>query len=137
MRNLMSKLLHEQESYLIRKAIFEVYKTFRNRHKEMVYHNALVKALQNLGLTVEKNKRLPVKFQGTTVGTYVPDVVVNNIIVLELKSKPFLTKSDREQFWEYLKATDYDLGFLINFGKSDGVEISRFVYQEARKQTSA
>lgn len=133
----MPKLLFEKESYLVRKAIFEVYKTFRNNHKEHVYHNALLQALSELGFQVIKNPHLPVRFHGKFVGTYVPDIIVNDCIIVELKCTSMLLPEDRQQFWEYLKATDYSLGFLVNFGKSDGVEILRRVYDEARKSNSA
>lgn len=124
----MLHLIYEQESYLIRKAIFEVYKTFRNIHKERVYHNALIRLLNDYGFDVVKNKQLPVHFKGAIVGTYVPDIIVNGIIVLELKCKSFMGNEDKKQFWEYLKTSGYRLGFLINFGKSNGVEIIRRVY---------
>lgn len=124
----MSKLRYERESYLIRKAIYEVYKAFRNHHKELVYHNALMELLNQLGLQAEKDKRLSVRFHGKVVGTYVPDIVINGRIFMELKRKPFLTSEDKQQFWDYLRATGYSLGFLVNFGKTDGVEIIRKVY---------
>lgn len=124
----MTKLLYEKESYLIRKAIFDVYKTFRNTHKEVVYHNALAALLVELGFRVIKNQRLSVRFHNHIVGTYTPDIVVNESIIIELKCKPMILKQDTQQFWEYLQASGFRLGFLVNFGKSDGVEIIRRVY---------
>lgn len=62
-----------------------------------------------------------------------PDLVVNDVILIELKAKPRLTKEDINQFWYYLKGTNYLLGFLINFGAPNGVEIIRKVYDTARK----
>lgn len=59
-----------------------------------------------------------------------PDKLVNNVIILEIKSKPVLSEGDLKQFWHYLKATDYKLGFLINFGNQ--LEIKRVVYDSAR-----
>jgi GxxExxY protein len=69
------------------------------------------------------------------VGTYVPDLVVNDIIIIEIKCKPYLTKEDHKQFWHYLKSTKYRLGFLINFGNLNGVEIERRIYDTARGKT--
>jgi len=63
----------------------------------------------------------------------VPDLIINDSILIELKAKPRLLKEDEKQFWYYLKGTDYKLGFLINFGAPDGVEIVRKVYDSARK----
>lgn len=128
-----AKLLFEKDSYLIRGAVFEIYKHFRNTQKEIVYRNALVQELNKQGLNVEVEKRIPVSYGGRTVGTYVPDLVVNREICIELKAKPFFHKEDKEQFWHYLKNSDFRLGFLINFGASDGVQIIRRVYDIARE----
>lgn len=126
-------LLHKKESFIIRGAAFDIYKQFRNNHKEKVYHNAYYLGLTYKSLSVEKNKRIEVFFNDKKVGVYVPDLIVNNSILIELKAKPRLTKEDEKQFWYYLKGTNYRLGFLINFGAHDGVEIIRKVYDTARK----
>jgi len=126
----MSTLLFENESYIIRGGCFEVYKQFRNRHKEKVYRRALVIYLKKKGLIVEEEKRLPIYFENEKVGLYIPDIVVNGDIFLELKCKPFMSKDDIAQFWYYLKATDFTLGFLINFGAKGGVEIIRRVHSK-------
>ncbi|PIY78652.1 MAG: hypothetical protein COY82_01350, partial [Parcubacteria group bacterium CG_4_10_14_0_8_um_filter_35_7] len=64
-----------------------------------------------------------------------PDKIVNSIILLEIKAKPYLTKQDIEQFWKYLKGSKYKLGFLINFSPSE-LEIKRIVYDKARSKLS-
>jgi GxxExxY protein len=133
-QKLMSKLLFEKESYLIIGACFELYKEIGNGHKESVYQKGLVIILAERKLAVEKEKKIPIKIRGEYVGNYVPDLVVDDRILLELKAKPFLTTQDRKQFWHYIKATDYKLGFLINFGKPGGVEIVRRVYDKARNK---
>ena len=66
------------------------------------------------------------------VGVYIPDKIINNCILLELKAKPFLAKEDIDQFWKYLKGSKYKLGFLINFGHGK-LEVKRIVYDTARK----
>lgn len=128
-----TNLLYEKESYIIRGCVYSAYKEFRHFHKESVYHNILLRKLQDGGLKVIKNKKIPIYYRDEKVGTYVPDIVVNDEIILELKSKPFLTKEDRTQFWHYLKMTPCRLGFLINFGNPNGVEIERRVYDKARQ----
>lgn len=124
--------LYKEESYLIRGACFEVYKQFRNTQKESVYQRALGEELKRAGLTVEREKQLPVYYLDKKVGSYVPDISVNETILLELKAKPFFLKQDVEQFWYYLKNSEFKLGFLINFGQPDGVKIIRKVYDTAR-----
>lgn len=128
----MGLLLYPEESYIIRGVAFDVYKAFRNRHKETVYQNALALGLRHSNLTVDLEKHLPVYYAGRRVGTYVPDLVVNEKILVELKAKPIVLKEDLKQFWEYPKASEYRLGLLINFGASDGVQIIRRVYDKAR-----
>jgi GxxExxY protein len=65
------------------------------------------------------------------VGTYQPDMIVNGVVLIELKAKPFITKEDERQFWYYLKGSNFRLGFLINFGPKK-LEIKRRVYDKKR-----
>jgi GxxExxY protein len=80
---------------------------------------------------VEDQKRIDIYFYNEKVGTYAPDKIINNIILLELKCKPFITREDEKQFWHYLKASEYKLGFLINFSPK-ALEFRRRVYDKAR-----
>lgn len=128
------KFLYKEESYIIQGGAFEVYKQFRNRHKEKIYGRALVEYYKSKGLTVEMEKQIPIYFQGKKVGIYIPDLVVNKSIFIELKCKPFITQEDKKQFWYYLKCTDYKVGYLINFGAGDGVQIIRRIYDTERNK---
>lgn len=130
-------LLYKDESYIIRGICFEIYKELGWGHKESVYQNALFNAAKEKGFSCEKEKRLLVYYQGKKVGVYTPDLVINDKILIELKAKSILLKDDLNQFWHYLKSTNYKLGFLINFGKAGGVEIIRQVYDKARQKNSA
>lgn len=128
----MDSLLYKEDSYLIGGVAFDIYKQFRNTHKEKVYQDAFSIGLIGKGLKVEKDKRIDIFYNGKRVGTYVPDLVVNEEIFIELKAKPLISKQDSEQFWHYLKNSAYKLGFLINFGAPNGVQIMRKVYDTAR-----
>ena len=114
----------------------DVWKQFKGMFKESVIDNALTIALEDRGLKVDSQKRINIYFHNKKVGTYVPDKVVNNIILIELKSKEFLTKQDEEQFWNYLQGSDYKLGFLVNFS-SKKLDIRRVVFDTARIEDSA
>lgn len=127
----VNNFLYEKESYAIRGACFEVWKEFKGMFKESIIDRALTIALEAKGVTVDSQKRIDVYFQEKKVGTYISDKIVNNAILLELKAKPFVTKQDVEQFWKYLKGSDYKLGFLINFSPIK-LEIKRIVYDTAR-----
>lgn len=128
-------LLYSEESYKIRGACFKVWKEFGGAFKESIVDKALTIELEEKGFKVEEQKRINIYYHGEKVGTYVPDKVVNEIIIIELKSKPFLTNGDIKQFWHYLKGTEYKLGFLINFGSK--LEIKRVVYDSARSQSAS
>lgn len=130
-------LLYPRKSYLIRKACYIIYQTFRNTQKEAVYQKALAEELTQLGLTVEREKQLAIYYGNKKVGVYTPDIVINGIIIIELKAKLFLHKEDVRQFWYYLKNSEFKLGFLINFGEPHGVKIIRRIYDNARQRSSA
>ena len=131
--NKVKDFLYERETYLIRGACFEVWKEFKGMFKESVIERALVIAIKNKNLKAETQKRIDIYFQEEKVGTYVPDIIVNDCILIELKSKPNLTKQDIEQFWKYLKGSQYKLGLLINYSPILLV-IKRVVYDTAREK---
>lgn len=121
----VDNFLYEDLTYQIRGCVFEVYKELGNGHKEKVYQEALGAELQNKGIKFEREKRISVFYKNKKVGVYVPDFLVANKVVVEIKAKPFLHKQDIHQFWQYLKGTDYKLGLLINFGSYPKVDIIR------------
>lgn len=123
-----AEFLFKEESYLIRGACFDLYKKFRNTQKESVYQRSLLLELTNKGLQAVREKQLPIYHLGEKVGVYIPDLVVNEAIIIELKAKPFIHKDDLQQFWYYLKNSEFSLGFLVNFGEPNGVRIVRRVY---------
>lgn len=129
--------LYPKESYLIRGACFAIYQKFRNTQKESIYQKALLEELKSKGLIVEREKQLPVYYRKMKVGVYTPDLLINGTIIIELKTKPALYKEDMQQFWYYLKNSEFKLGFLVNFGESSGVKIIRRVYDSARQRSSA
>jgi len=128
----MAELLYKDLSYTIQGAAYEIYKKLGNVHKENVYHNAYIVALKNKELDVKRDRRIEIFYENKKVGTYTPDLIVNDEILIELKAKPFLMKEDVKQFWHYLKCSIYRLGYLINFGSANKVEVIRRVYDTAR-----
>ena len=129
----MSDLLYEDITYQIRGACFWVYKEFRGAFKESIVDNALTGELISRGLSVENQKRINIYYKGKKVGVYVPDKIINDKVLLEIKCKPILTKGDIDQFWKYLKGSDYILGMLINFSP-EGLKIERIAYDKARNK---
>ena len=126
-------LLYQDDTKKIISACYEVWKKFGGAFKEKVVDNSLNIALKDKGLEVENQKRIDIYFRGKKVGTYIPDKIINQKIIIELKSKPFLTREDVKQFWLYLKGSEYKVGLLVNFGPKK-LEIKRHVYDEARQR---
>ncbi|MEK7162447.1 MAG: GxxExxY protein, partial [Patescibacteria group bacterium] len=99
------QLLYQDTTYKIRGACFKIWKEFGGAFKETIIDRALTEELRKQNLTVENQKRIDIYYGGKKVGTYVPDKIINDSVLIELKCKPFLTREDRRQFWLYLKAT--------------------------------
>ena len=125
----MAKLLYEDESYKIRGACFDVYNALGGGIQEKIIERAMVHELLSEGLEVDNQFKIDILYKGKKIGIYAPDILVNKKIIVEIKSKPFLTKEDEKQFWGYLKGSKYKLGFLVIFSPS-GLIIKRFIHTQ-------
>ena len=128
--------LYEDLSYKIRGCIFNVYNALGFGHKENVYQAALEAEFKKLKIDFEREKILPVLYDGKKVGTYKPDFVIDNKIIIETKAVPFMLKNCETQLTYYLKGTNYKLGFLVNFG-SQKLDIRRRVWTPRYQRQSA
>ena len=126
-KNKIPDFLYEEESYKIRGACFNVYNTLGGGIKEKIIERALTKELLSQGMTVGNQTRINIVYKNEKIGVYIPDLVVDNKIIIEIKSKPFITKEDKKQFWSYLRGSKYKLGFLIGL-TSQKLIIERFVH---------
>lgn len=122
-------LLYENESYKIRGACFKVYNSLGGGIKEKIIERALVYELKSQKINISNQSRIDIFYNNEKIGVYIPDIIVEDKIIIELKSKPFITKEDEKQFWGYPKGSKYQLGFLINFG-SQKLIIKRFIYDK-------
>ena len=150
MKEKRDDFLYEKESYDIIEACREVWQEFGGSFKEAIVDKALEITLRGRDYKVESQKRIDIYFRGEKLGTYIPDKIVNGIILIEIKCKsfiaskmldisgvpPVITKEDERQFWHYLKASPYKLGFLINFSPQK-LEFKRRIYDKARKNQPA
>ena len=116
----------EDLTYKIRGAIFEVNKVLGVGFLEKIYENALVIELQDRGLKAVNQVPISVKYKDKEVGEYFADIVVEDEVILELKAVESLERIHEAQILNYLKATDYKVGLLINFTHPKAV-IKRFV----------
>ena len=129
--NADKQFLYKEETYIIRGVCFKIYNELGGGHKEIIYHNSLYNELKQQQFEVEKNKQVNIYYKNKKVGVYMPDLIINSKILIELKAKPILIKQDIQQFWHYLKGTDHKLGLLINFGPIN-LSIKRVIYDTAR-----
>ncbi|MBX3060744.1 MAG: GxxExxY protein [Anaerolineae bacterium] len=124
-------MLHEELTGKILKAFFDVYNILGCGFLEKVYENALKIKLESLGLFVEQQKPIKVYFQGQCVGEYFADLLVNGLVILELKAAEHISPTHVSQLLHYLKATDVEVGLLLNFGLEP--EFKRLLFTNDRK----
>ena len=113
-------------TYKINGAIFEVNKILGSGFLEKVYENALLIELKNQGLKADKQVPIKVAYKENLVGEYFADILVENQVIIELKTVEKLTNNHEAQLLNYLKATGIKVGILVNF-KQRRAEIKRMV----------
>ena len=111
---------------------YDVYNELGHGFLESVYHRSLVFALGSVGLNVRSRVAIPVWFRGHEVGHFEADILVENCVLLELKVARSLDSSHRAQLMNYLRATDIEVGLLLNFGERP--EFKRVVFDNLKKQ---
>jgi len=112
---------------------YDVYNELGHGFLESVYHRSLVVALQSVGLNVCSPVDIPVWFRGTRVGHFEADILVENCVLLESKAARMLDSSHQAQLLNYLRATDIEVGLLLNFGEKP--EFKRVIYDNLKKQS--
>ena len=118
-------MIHEELTEKILKACFEVSNELGNGFLESVYEKALVIVLTAMGLKVQTKVPLKVMFRGQIVGEFFPDIIVEDMVIIELKAVKALAPEHLAQVMNYLKATGIEVGLLVNFG-STRLEYRRF-----------
>jgi GxxExxY protein len=122
---------HTDITELIIKAFYTVYNTLGYGFLEKVYRNALAIELRKLGLDVIPEARITVYYNGEVVGEYFADLLVSGAVLVELKAVKRLLLEHEAQLLNYLKATPYEVGLLLNFGPKP--EIRRKAFDNSRK----
>lgn len=116
-------------------AFFKVYNALGYGFTEKVYQNALVLELAKLGLAAKSPCAIKVYYEGVEVGEYFADIVVNEVVILELKAVSQLLPEHEAQLLNYLKATTIEVGLLLNFGPK--AETKRKTFDNERKGSLA
>ena len=121
-------IYRQRESYDIMGAAMQVYNTLGIGFLEAVYQEALALEFTKRGIPFEREKELKIFYDGQELQqSYRADFVCYDDIIVELKAVSDLGDSHRSQVYNYLKATGYKLGLLINFGHYNGIEYERKV----------
>lgn len=111
---------------------YDVYNELGHGFLESVYHKSLLVALKEAGLTVHSPVDIPVWFRGHQVGCFEGDILVEQCVLLELKATRTLDSSHKAQLLNYLRATEIEIGLLLNFGVRP--ELKRLIYDNPRKK---
>jgi GxxExxY protein len=127
-------LLHQDLTNAILKTFFDVYNELGHGFLEKVYQNSMYLELTSRGYYVEAQKQIKVFYKGRGVGEYYADLIVNETVILELKSAACIIPEFEMQLLNYLRSTEKEVGLLLNFGKKP--EFRRKVFENTRKHLS-
>ena len=122
---------HGEVTDLVLKAFFRVYNELGYGFLEKIYENALIIAARELGLAVEQQVRVHIYFDGKVVGDHVIELLFNNAVIVEVKAAKSLLEEHEAQLLNYLKATPFEVGLLLNFGPKP--QFKRKVYDNGVK----
>jgi GxxExxY protein len=114
---IMADLIHGDISDKVLRAVYTVYNTLGYGFLEKVYEKAMLIELTGMSLYCERQKPVKVYYGDHQVGEYYADIVVEGKVIIELKAAEALVEANERQLLNYLKATDIELGLLLNFGK--------------------
>jgi len=119
-------LLYADLSYKIIGALFEVFNKLGPGYLEKYYQRAIATGLKEIGLKFQEQLYAPLIFKGVKIGKCFFDFLVEDKIVLELKTGDRFSKKDIEQIYSYLKIKNLKLGLLVNF-TNQGVKFRRII----------
>ena len=122
---------HSELTQQVLKAFYKVYNTLGYGFLEKVYENALLFELQKMGFLCSQQFPIDVFYEEKKVGYYYADVIVEQKVILELKAADGLCAEHEAQLTNYLKATDIEVGLLLNFGKEP--QFKRKVFSNEHK----
>jgi GxxExxY protein len=125
-------MLHQELSNKIIKAFYTVYNTFGYGFLEKVYERAFIIELRKMNLNCSNQIPVKVFYEEQLVGDYYADIIVEDSIIIELKAMEGLCLEHEYQLINYLKATEIEVGLLLNFGEKP--EFKRKIFTNDRKE---
>jgi GxxExxY protein len=125
------ELLHRDITERIINVFYAVYDELGSGFLEKICQTAMVMALREAGLRVNERVSFEVLFRGQLLGIFVADIVVEGLVLIEIKSKSAMTPRDEAQTMNYLRASTLEVALLMNFGPK--AEFRRRVFTNDRK----
>ena len=124
-------MLHKDITSKIISAFYTVYNTLGYGFLEKVYENALIIELEKLELRVRQQVPIQVYYEGKVVGEYFADLLVEDKVIVELKAVKEIIDAHEAQLINYLKATNIEVGLLLNFGTE--AKFKRKIFTQRKK----
>jgi len=124
-------MLHANLTEKIVKAFYKVNNTLGYGFLEKVYENAMAIELIKMGCNVRQQQNIKVYYETEEVGDYYADLLIDDLVIIELKAAESLCEEHEAQLINYLKATKMEIGLLLNFGKK--AEFKRKIFTNDRK----
>lgn len=109
--------LHSDITGLIIKCYYKVYNTFGYGFLEKVYERAMIIELEKVGLVCIQQCSINVYYESKSIGFYLADIIVNGKVIIEIKATEIISDAHETQLTNYLRATEIEVGLLLNFGK--------------------
>ena len=126
-----SRFEHVELTRGVIRCFFEVRKELKPGYPEFVYREAMVMALSDAGISVAREVPVEINFRGRRIAGFRLDLIVERVLVVELKAVASLATVHRDQLVNYLRCTDLELGLLLNFGPN--AEVRRVAFSNGRK----
>jgi len=124
-------LLHEDKTDKIIKTFYDVYNALGYGFLEKVYEAAFVIELSKSGFDVKRQSPIKIHYDGQIIGDYYCDLIIDDLILIEIKSVETLVIAHQKQTINYLKASKYEVALLLNFG--DVPQVKRLLFTNDRK----
>jgi GxxExxY protein len=124
-------LKHEELTGRVLKVFYEVYNELGHGFLESIYQRAMAVALSSVGLRIGEQLPIAVFFRGQQIGAFAADLIVDGVVIVELKAARSLEPAHEAQLLNYLRATEMEVGMLLNFGPEP--QFKRLVFENSRK----
>jgi GxxExxY protein len=123
---------HQEVTEVIIQAFYEVYNELGHGFLESVYEQAMNRVLRDKGVEVKRQSPLPVWFRDEQIGDFRADLIVANSVIVELKAARALGSAHEAQLLNCLRASDVEVGLLLNFGP--GPQVKRMAFANQKKK---